>query len=59
MMRMTTRLNNGEGRTSGEVIDKRTRLIRRVVGTARWNGAGGIPQHQLSELRPWNWKALR
>ena len=29
MMRMPTRLNNGEGSMSGEVIDERTRSIRR------------------------------
>jgi hypothetical protein len=38
MMRMSTRLNNGEGSTSGEEIDKRTRSIRRGSGhgTLEW-----------------------
>jgi hypothetical protein len=31
-MRMPTRLQNGEGRTDGEEIDKRTRPIRRGIG---------------------------
>jgi hypothetical protein len=31
-MRMPTRLQNGEGRTDGEEIDNRTRLIRRGSG---------------------------
>jgi hypothetical protein len=32
MMWMPTRLNNGEGSTSGEEIDERTRSIRRGNG---------------------------
>jgi hypothetical protein len=31
-MRMPTRLNDGEGSTSGEAIDARTRSIRRGNG---------------------------
>jgi hypothetical protein len=38
MMRMPTRLNNGEGSTSGEDIDERTHSIRRGNGhgTLEW-----------------------
>jgi len=38
MMRMPTRLDNGEGRTGGEEIDERTRSIRRGNGhgTLEW-----------------------
>jgi hypothetical protein len=38
MMRMSTRLNNGEGSMGGEEIDERTRSIRRGSGhgTLEW-----------------------
>jgi hypothetical protein len=38
MMRMPTRLNNGEGRTGREEIDERTRSIQqgRGHGTQEW-----------------------
>ncbi len=38
MVRMPTRLNNGEGSMSGEEIDERTRSIRRGSGhgTLEW-----------------------
>jgi hypothetical protein len=38
MMRMLTRLNNGEGSTSGEAIDARTRSIRRGNGHGTLEG---------------------
>jgi hypothetical protein len=40
-MRMPTLRPFGEGCMSGEAIDTRTRLIRRVVGTARREGGSG------------------
>ena len=40
-MRMPTLLPFGEGCMSGEAIDRSTRSIRRVVGTARRKGGSG------------------